>query len=32
MSSSEWLHGQKQLPLWNAVDWSADRVGLAQRR
>ena len=22
--SSEWLHGQKQLPPWNAVDWSAD--------
>jgi hypothetical protein len=22
--SSEWLHGQEQLPPWNAVDWSAD--------
>ena len=22
--SSEWLHGQKQLPPWNGVDWSAD--------
>ena len=22
--SSEWLHGQEQLPPWNTVDWSAD--------
>lgn len=22
--STEWLHGQKQLPPWNAVDWAAD--------
>src|ERR671927_642959 len=22
--STEWLHGQRQLPPWNAVDWDAD--------
>jgi hypothetical protein len=22
--SSEWLHGQEQLPPWNTVDWSTD--------
>jgi Protein of unknown function (DUF664) len=22
--SSEWLHGQQQLPPWNAVDWNTD--------
>ena len=22
--STEWLHGQEQLPPWNAVDWDAD--------
>ena len=22
--STEWLHGQDQLPPWNAVDWDAD--------
>lgn len=22
--STEWLHGRRQLPPWNAVDWDAD--------